>query len=1459
MRLTITVVDPAEGNASDFVIDSDPEAPVGEIAEELQRTLRGDGDALPELYSGDTALHPEEPLATAAVREGSVLALGAPLSVPQYEPDGIAEVRVVSGPDAGTVHRLPPGDYEIGAAAACRIRLHAAGLPEVVALLKVDADGRSQVRAADTAPVRLDDAPVPQWTTWRVAGLLDLGSVLLELSEPTRPDAALVPSADGLGLDYNRPPRLRPKPVKNRFRIPAPPKEPNKRKIPLIPLLLAPLVMASVSVLLFNNYRYLLFGLLSPLIAILSQVNNKRQGKQSYEEQVREHEEKLARLEQDIDETVQAEQAARRLACPDPAAAMLIATGPRQRLWERRWRDDDFLLLRLGTADRPAAIDLEDASQDEHRRRVVRLTRDVPVTVPLREVGVLGVAGPGEETDPLVRWLLAQSAILQSPSDLRICVLSHSRAERRWSWVHWLPQCAPTGEDALRLLGTNSDSVGRRIAELAQLVGARTAADKNAPRGGAAGEPDVFVVLDGARRLRSLPGVVQILRDGPSVGVYVLCIDDEERLLPEECQAVAVVDGGELRVEQSQADPVEGVRMDAPSLEWCVGVSRALAPIRDVGESDDAAVLPTSAALLDVLGLEPPSGEAVAAGWAVGGRTTRAVLGMGVDGPFAIDLAKDGPHGLIAGTTGSGKSELLQTLVATLAVANRPDAMNFVLVDYKGGSAFAECEDLPHTVGMVTDLDAHLVERALTSLGAELKRREHQLAECGAKDIDDYTDKRERHPELPPLPRLVLVIDEFASMVRELPDFVSGLVNIAQRGRSLGIHLMLATQRPTGAVTGDIRANTNLRIALRTTDTNESRDIIDAPEAGQLSPRTPGRAYARLGHAALMPFQTGRIGGRRLEAASQDRPKPVLTELHWELLGNPVERQAVQERAAQAVTDLSVLVRSVREANDSLGLAPSRKPWLAPLPDRLPLETLARPAEPVAPSGRLAPVPYGRIDLPAEQSQDELVFDLETMGHLHLIGSPRSGRSQALRSLAASLAGTHSTADVHLYGIDCGNGALQALGHLPHCGAVVDRSQVERIVRLVARLGKEVARRQAQLAKHGVADITELRGVLPAGERPAHLVVLVDRFEAFDRDFAQYDQGSLMDKVQRLLLEGASVGVHLVLAGDRVLSSTRFSSTTEDKLVLRLNEKADYGMFGVPTRQVPASIAPGRALRPQDFAEVQFALLGADASGAAQVGALLELAREATERDAAVAAALRPFRVDTLPDELTFDEAWERRPEGGTASPMWAMVGVGGDELTALGPNLLDRPSFLVGGPPKSGRSTVLMTVARSLLAQGTGLVITTPKSSPLRQLAGADGVFAVLDDPEIALADFRAAMQSVATDTGVVLVDDAELLLHSEIDADLATLGRGGAGNGWGLVTAGNTEALFGGLGGWIVSVKRNRCGALLSPQSVTESDIVGARVPHGLVGQGVEPGKAHVHLGDGKFVTVRVPHTTA
>lgn len=795
---------------------------------------------------------------------------------------------------------------------------------------------------------------------------------------------------------------------------------------------LFPLVGAVVSVMIFGRWYYMIMALMSPLMLFGNYFMDKKHGRKSHAKQVKEYKETKERIEKDAEDALRLERLDRRKAIPDPAAVLAFGTGPRTRLWERRRTDADHLLLRVGTGRVRSEVVLDDPEQDEHKRQVTWKIQDSPVALPLRDLGVVGIAGPGDSAQALGRWVVAQTAVLHSPMDVQFYVLTENEAHPRWDWVRWLPHARPaSGQDVNVLIGTDAETVGARVGELTQLLDARQKALKennNSGGGPAFSDPDIVVVWDGSRRLRSMPGVVRLLREGPSVAIYAICLDEEERFLPGECQAYVVAEprrieetaaasamgvpqasaGGfpsfqawhhgaqqdrqdteqalelRLRVEQTGSRRRTDVRPDFVSAGWCARLSRSLSPLRDIsGETEDSA-LPSSSRLLDVLQLEPPTRDDIAARWRMGGQSTMAVIGESYDGPFGIDLRRDGPHGLIAGTTGSGKSELLQTIVAALAVANTPENMTFVLVDYKGGSAFKDCVKLPHTVGMVTDLDAHLVERALESLGAELKRREHILAAADAKDIEDYQDLVRRDPSHAHVPRLLIVIDEFASMVRDLPDFVTGLVNIAQRGRSLGIHLLLATQRPSGVVSPEIRANTNLRIALRVTDAGESTDVIDAPEAGHIAKSTPGRAYVRLGHASLVPFQSGRVGGRRPGAADPTALAPWAGQLAWQDLGRAgLSKPKSEAREDDEITDLKVLVDAVREANQALGIPAQHSPWLPALDEMLLLDEI--PA--VQGRGTLPAAPYGIEDLPSDQARRPVVVDFSTFGHLLVAGA----------------------------------------------------------------------------------------------------------------------------------------------------------------------------------------------------------------------------------------------------------------------------------------------------------------------------------------------------------------------------------------------------------------------------------------------------------------------------------------
>ncbi|MFD8721868.1 FtsK/SpoIIIE domain-containing protein [Streptomyces sp. NPDC059629] len=1520
MRLSLTVVDPVGGATADVVLDADPESTVGDVARELARqvglgfpdsnegaqvipigahrqqaaVVRASG---PHAYVDGYALDPAATVVGSPLRDGVVVSLHDPAGCLLGEPTGVVEFRVAGGPAAGAVHRLGVGRYDIGTGAASHIRVEDPELAARAATLTIAIDGTCKVQVHGEG-ARLDGEEFKGDGDWPLGSQLALGNTLFEIAAYSPPNAALKWSDDGAGLDYNRPPRLRPAERQTHFSLPNPPGDYEARPLPWLMALL-PLVGAVVSVFMFHRWYYLVMAVMSPIMLFGNYFMDKKHGRKSHAKQLKEYKEHKERIEGEAQEALVAERSERRSAVPDPAAVLTYGTGPRTRLWERRRTDADHLLVRFGTGRVPSEVELDDPVQDEHKRKVRWYIEDAPVALSLRDLGVIGVAGPGDSAHALGRWAVAQTAVLHSPMDVQFYVLTDHDAGTRWDWVRWLPHSRPGGgQDVNILIGTDSETVAARIGELTQLLDGRQKALQQGGRsktdGPAFSDPDVVVVWDGSRRLRSMPGVVRLLKEGPGVAIRSICLDEEERFLPGECQGVVVAEpvategapatavsqqavGGfpsfqawhpdqqvekqapqdlelRLRVEQSGALRKRNVRPDFVTPAWCGRLARSLSPLRDIsGETEDSA-LPGSSRLLDVLQLEPPTRDAIAARWRMGGQSTMAVIGESYDGPFGIDLRRDGPHGLIAGTTGSGKSELLQTIVAALAVANTPENMTFVLVDYKGGSAFKDCVKLPHTVGMVTDLDAHLVERALESLGAELKRREHILAAADAKDIEDYQDLVRRDPSHAPVPRLLIVIDEFASMVRDLPDFVTGLVNIAQRGRSLGIHLLLATQRPSGVVSPEIRANTNLRIALRVTDAGESTDVIDAPDAGHIAKSTPGRAYVRLGHASLIPFQSGRVGGRRPGAADPATLAPWAGALSWQDLGRAALRKPKSEaREDDEITDLKVLVDAVREANTALGVPAQHSPWLPALDDTLLLDDV--PA--VQAQGSLPAAPYGVEDLPAEQARRAVAVDFATFGHLIIAGAPRTGRSQVLRTIAGSLARTNSCADVHMYGIDCGNGALNALTRLPHCGAVVGRNQTERVERLMARLSGELSRRQELLADRGFADIGEQRAAVPEAERLPHIVLLLDRWEGWLPTLGELNHGDLTDKIMVMMREGASVGIHLVLTGDRQILAGRISSLTEDKYGLRLADRADFSMLDINSRKVPEEIPPGRAFRSETAAETQFALLAADTTGQGQAAAIGAIGEAADVRDAQVPRSRRPFRVDVLPGRISFEEAWAMRDPAATSSRLWALVGVGGDELTAFGPDLSQGvPAFVIGGPAKSGRSTTLLGFARSYLANGVRIVVAAPRQSPLRELEGQDGVVKVFTGRDVDEDELEEIVNTATpADPIVVLVDDAEVLDDCDAEDVFKRIVERGAEEGLAVVIAGDEDEICDGFSGWQVDAKKARRGILLSPQESGSGELIGIRTTRAMVGGPVQPGKGMLHLGSGEHITVTTP----
>ena len=1186
MELELSLLVPATGARADVLVTATGSTSLADVVPALLARALPAG-APGRVRHADLPLPPDAVLGQPPLLRGVVLEVSPPDSEQQVRAAALPTtgpvLHVVGGPEAGRTHRMAPGGTVVGRGEGADLPLDDPDVSRWHCRLELGPDGWRVVDLGSANGTTVDGVDVQQGPAGAAlpqGAVLRTGRSALAVMEDSSAAAPLRPTGDGRAR-FNRPPRIRPPHTPVQVVVPAPPGERERTPLPVLAAL-APLVLGVVMWRLTGSLTFLLFTLLSPVLLLGSVVTERRSGRRASRRA-----RALWRAQRDVAETtlaaaVREDEQLRRRDAPGAGEALEAARGPGPRLWERRRGDDDFLELRLGLADQPARVEAEGDVRDEDRT-----ARCVPVVVPLQTAGVLGLSGPRAESLAAARWVLTQAATWHSPRDLAVVVLAEPAAAGDWDWAAWLPHARPDdGEDCRALLGLGLPQAAARVRELTALVELRSQQARHpAPRGRA--DRAVLVVVDGARALRAVPGLARLLVEGPAAGVFAVCLEGDPQLLPEECAARAVVTRvADLRVSLTGRPDLTCATADLLSGARAEAAARALAPLRD--DSRDragTAGLPAGLRWTDAVGL-PLDGTAadadrVAERWTAGGRATSAVLGAGPDGPLAVDLVRDGPHALVAGTTGSGKSELLQTLVASLALANRPDELSFVLVDYKGGAAFGPCARLPHTAGLVTDLDAALVGRALTSLRAELARRESVLADWGAKDVDEHRRFATRTVQqgLPasPLPRLVIVVDEFASLVEELPEFVGGLVGIAMRGRSLGVHLVLATQRPEGVVSADIRANTNLRLCLAVPRDSESRDVVDSPLAATISRATPGRGYVRTGHGELSAFQAARIGGRRPAASTAGRSPTTVQVLPVAELGDPVPRPAGGPPGDETTSDLARLVEACVGATALLGVPAAAPPWLPPLPAEVLLADLPPVADLLAQApGRVPPLAYALLDDPERQSRRTLVLDLDRSSHLMVLGSPRAGRTTVLRTLAAAVATSASPDDVHLYALDLGGGGLAPLTALPHTGAVVTPDQPQRVDRLLSWLADEVARRQGVLAAGGHSDLAGQRSEAAPSDRLPHLLLLLDRWEAFLACFQDLDAGRLVDLLLRLVREGSSVGLHVVLTSDRTGLMGRIGSLVDERLLLRMADPGDYTGAGLPRRLVPSGLSAGR-------------------------------------------------------------------------------------------------------------------------------------------------------------------------------------------------------------------------------------------------------------------------------------------
>ncbi|HEX4099405.1 MAG TPA: type VII secretion protein EccCa [Pseudonocardiaceae bacterium] len=1041
----------------------------------------------------------------------------------------------------------------------------------------------------------------------------------------------------------------------------------------------------------------------------------------------------LGQMRERAREAAQEQRAALEWSHPDPAALWSIASS--RRMWERRGGDLDFCTVRICRGSQRLATRLvapQTGPVDELEpittlalRQFVRahsIVPELPIAISVRGFAAIGISGDPAASRGLARSMVAQLATFHTPDDLLVAVVTTGRAKLDWEWAKWLPHAQhPSRVDGAGQLRIMAGSLARIEELLAEQLRDRPRFSRSAPPPGEG--PHILIVVDGGE----VTGAEQIILEEGVAGVTLLDLSKSLGTLTSRRGLQLAIEGGQIGASGATGIEFFGAP-DSLAVAEAEAVARTLSPYRlGVAEShgEDAPLLGNTG-LLGLLGLpEDPHAFDVAQAWRPRPVRDRLRVPIGL-GEFGQSVELDikeaaeggmGPHGLCVGATGSGKSEFLRTLVLGLIATHSSAALNLVLVDFKGGATFLGMEHAPHVAAVITNLadDLTQVARMHDALAGEMNRRQELLRTAGNfANVKDYEKARDNGADLDPLPALFIVIDEFSELLAQRPEFIDLFVAIGRLGRSLQMHLLLASQRLEEGKLRGLESHLSYRIGLKTFSAGESRAVLGVSDAYEL-PSVPGSGYLKFDTGSMERFKAAYVSGpyrvgwvipMPVSASSApvtsdlaprlfvpdyvDLPETAAPSIAHDVLDAPPEK--VNEPSV-----LDVVVAKLRGQGP-----PAHEVWLPPLEAPPSLDQLLPPLSvtedrglsPVGffGNGRLA-VPVGIVDKPYEQRRDLLWADLSgAAGHAAVTGSPQSGKSTLLRSMLMSLALTHTPEEVQYFCIDFGGGTLASLDGLPHSGGVAGRLEPDTIRRIIAEVTGLLAAREQRFRTLGIDSMADFRARKQRGELRedpfGDVFLVIDGWQSFRQEFEVSD---LEMRVVNLATQGLSYGIHVLIGATRWaeirpamkdLLGTRFE--------LRLGDPGESDIDRNGALNVPAG-RPGRGLS-RDKLHFLAALPRIDAVTSAQdIGAGVAHA-VAHIRDGW--PGHRAPRVRLLPERIPYEQL--RLPA--QHQPHLIPIGINEAELATVSLDFTAESHFLCFADGECGKTNLLRTIARGIV-----------------------------------------------------------------------------------------------------------------------------------------------------------------
>ena len=1058
--------------------------------------------------------------------------------------------------------------------------------------------------------------------------------------------------------EYHRSPRIIYRSSEDKILINPPGAEPQKPSDELLKLIMPPLIMVGVTLLITifqPRGLYIIATVSMSVVSVIFSVQgffkNRKKYKEDKKERVELYHLYLKDKAKDLEQLSRKQREGMFYHFPAIEDLTKMVKRYDSRIYEKTPLHFDFLAYRLGLGKVPTSYELK-YGQEERSGKKDALEEEgyalfqahqkidnLPIVASLNR-GPVGYVGPRPIVLEQLQLLVAQLAVFHSYHDLTIIPIIPEEEKESWDWMRWLPH-ATLQDMNVRSFVYNQRTRDQVLNSLNQILKLRKAQKEEEKANDTKIFHPHYVVLITDETLILDHVIMEFFREDPTeLGCSIIYVADVLSSLSENIQTVISIkdrNQGQLLLQEGVLRELDFQLDHFPEGYDKEAISRGLAPLKHIQQLKSS--IPDSVTFLEMYQAETFNDLKVLSRWESHAPYQSLAVPIGLRGKddlvyLNLHEKAHGPHGLIAGTTGSGKSETIQSYILSLAVNFHPHDVAFLLIDYKGGGMANLFKDLPHLLGTITNLDGAQSMRALASINAEIHRRERLFGQYGVNHINQYQKKFKLGEATEPLPHLFLISDEFAELKVNQPDFIKELVSIARVGRSLGVHLILATQKPSGVVDDQIWSNSRFKLALKVADRGDSMEMLRTADAAEIT--QTGRAYLQVGNNEVYElFQTAWSGAdyqpEKDQLGIEDHTIYLINELgQYEVLNQDLSGLDMAEEIKEVPTELDVIVQEINHLHQQEGIAAVAQPWLPPLKERITLDELDKVVPIEAWQKRTAPsVLIGVADIPQAQKQEAVAIDLSKDGNILLYGSPGTGKTTFLQTVAMDLARKQSPENLTMYLLDFGTNGLAPLTQLPHVADSLLLDQTEKIQKFIRIINRELDRRKKLLSEHGVGTIALYREV--TGKQEPTMVILMDSYESMKDEPYETDLFKLFMRISR---EGLSIGVHLIITASRQNNlRAQLYSNFKHQLTLPQNDISEVrGIVGATPLAATMEDIKGRALMKRDEVDVvQFALPVAGDNDIQIINNLRDQVQSLKE----MWTGHTPAGIPMVPDELT--------------------------------------------------------------------------------------------------------------------------------------------------------------------------------------------------------------------------------